>query len=156
LNRYRRTLIQERTREANRLQKVLEEAHVKLASVATDVLGVSGRAMLAALLGGQTDGQALAALARGRWRARMPALRRALDGRLIEHHRLLIQHILDHIDFLDFLDERMGQLTAQIEQRLRPYQEAAERLQAMPGVGAAAAATIIAEIGTDMTRFPSA
>ena len=125
LTRYRKTLVQERAQEANRLQKVLEEANLKLASVATDVLGVSGRAMLDAILGGETDPKTLADLAKGRLRARLPELQRALEARVLEQHRLLVQYILEHIDFLD---GKIAELTKQIEQHLAPFVEAVERL----------------------------
>src|SRR5438876_5287928 len=101
LVRYRKTLVQERAQEVNRLQKVLETANVKLAAVATDVLGKSGRAMLEALLGGEQDPEVLAELARGRLRAKLPELRKALAGRLQPHHRILITRSLAHIDFLE-------------------------------------------------------
>jgi transposase len=100
LTRYRKTLVQERAREVNRLQKVLEGANVKLASVATDVLGKSGREMVEALIGGEQDAQALSELARGRLRARLPVLRLALEGRVQPHHRFLLGRILAHIDLL--------------------------------------------------------
>ncbi len=153
LTRYRKTLVQERAQEANRLHKVLETASVKLSVVATDVLGVSGRAMLAALLEGQDDPEGLAELARGRLRAKLPELRRALEGRVQRHHRVLIARILAHIDFLE---ESIADVQQEIEQCLGPFVEAVDLLQTIPGVSEQAAATIVAEIGVDTGRFPSA
>jgi transposase len=101
LTRYRKTLIQERAQEVNRLQKVLEGANLKLAAVATNVLGKSGRDMLEAVVGGEQDAEVLAELARGKLRAKLPALRLALDGRTQPHHRFLLERILAHIDFLE-------------------------------------------------------
>ncbi len=153
LTRYRKALIQERAQEANRLHKVLETANLKLSAVASDVLGVSGRQMLAALLEGQEDPEALAELARGRLRAKLPALRRALEGRVQPHHRVLIARILAHIDFLE---ESVAEVQGAIDRALAPFADAVELLQTIPGVGATAAATIVSEIGTDMGRFPTA
>ena len=152
LTRYRKSLVEERAREINRLQKVLETANIKLASVATDVLGKSGRDMLEAILGGQNDPEILAELARGRLRAKLPDLRHALDGRVQPHHRLLLTHILAHIDFLE---ESLAQLEPEIEQYLAPFEEAMELVQSLVGIAETAAASIIAEIGIDMTRFAS-
>jgi transposase len=152
LMRYRKTLVQERADEVNRLQKVLETANVKLSSVATDVLGKSGRRMLDALLGGQGDPEVLAELARGRLRSKLPDLRKALDGRVQSHHRVLLTRILAHIDFLE---ESLAQLQAEMEQYLVPFEEAMELVQSVVGIGETAAASIIAEVGTDMTRFAS-
>lgn len=152
LMRYRKTLVRERADEVNRLQKVLETANIKLASVATDVLGKSGRSMLETLLGGQNDPEMLAELARGRMRPKIPELRKALDGRVQPHHRLLLTRLLAHIDFLE---ESLAQLQAEMEQYLTPFEEAVELVQSVVGIGDIAAAAIIAEIGTDMTRFAS-
>lgn len=153
LTRYRKTLIGERAQEANRLQKVLETANIKLAMVATDVLGVSGRQMLAALLGGEQDAEALAELARGRLREKLPQLRRALVGRVQPYHRILIERILAHIDFLE---ESIATLQREIDRCLLPFAQAVALLVTIPGVSAHAAATLIAEIGTEMAQFPSA
>ncbi len=153
LIRYRKTLVQERVDEVNRVQKVLELANLKLAAVATNVLGKSGRAMLEALIGGVTDTEALAELARGRLRAKLPELRQALEGRVTGHHRFLLTRILAHIDFLE---EALQVVQEEIDGRLRSYGEAVERLQTIPGVGETAAAVILAEIGPDMSRFASA
>jgi transposase len=153
LTRYRKTLVQERTNEANRLQKTLEGANLKLAAVATDVLGVSGRAMLAAMLGGERDPEVLAELARGTLRNKLPALRQALAGRVQPHHLVLIGQILGHIEFLE---QAIAQVQAEIERCLPPFEEALELLQTIPGIKAVAAAAILAEIGSDMSRFPRA
>ncbi len=152
LTRYRKSQIQERTREANRLHKLLEDAGVKLAVVASDVLGVSGRAMLEALLGGTTEPEVLADLARGRLRKKLPELRRALRGRFGPHHRFLLGQILAH---LDYLDETIEELSQHIEESLRPFALVVERLKTIPGVKQRTAEVIVAEIGTDMSRFPT-
>ncbi|HUY99854.1 MAG TPA: IS110 family transposase [Thermomicrobiaceae bacterium] len=153
LTRYRKSLVQQRTQEANRLQKVLEGANIKLAAVATDILGASGRAMLDALLGGQQDPAVLADLARGRLRAKLPALEQALTGRIQPSHRVVLRQILAHIDFLD---GAIAQLHDEITAALAEWQEAIDLLQTIPGIGPVAAAAIVAEIGVDMHRFPSA
>jgi transposase len=153
LTRQRTQLIRERVTVANRVQKVLEDANIKLASVASDVLGVSGRAMLRAMIAGQEDPAALAELARKRLRGKIPQLRQALRGRVTEHHRFLLGMLLDHIEQLEGLiarcDDRIGAAMA-------PFAEAAQRLRTVPGIGTQAAEIIVAEIGTDMSRFPSA
>jgi transposase len=153
LTRYRASLVQERAAAVNRLQKTLEGAGIKLASVASDVMGVSARAMLAALLDGQTDPAALAELARGRLRAKLPELRRALDGHFGPHHRFLVAEILGHIDELD---ERLERLDAEVAERLRPFEATLARLDAIPGVGRRGAEVILAELGADLSHFPSA
>jgi transposase len=153
LTRYRKTLVQERAQEVNRLQKVLESANIKLAAVASDVVGASARRMLEALLAGEEDVEALAQLAHARLRRRIPELRQALVGRIRPHHRVLLRRLLDHIDFLA---ASMAHLQAEIDVRLQPYAEGMTLLQSIPGISAVAAATIIAEMGSDMARFPSA
>jgi transposase len=153
LTRYRKSQIQERTREANRLHKVLEDAGIKLATVASDILGVSGRAMLAALTGGTTDPAVLADLARGRLRAKLPALRQALTGRFRPHHAFLVGQILAH---LDYLDETIAALSQEIETHLHPFAGAVGRLRTIPGVDQRTAEVLVAEIGVDMGRFPTA
>jgi len=152
LTRYRKTLVQERVAEVNRLHKVLEAANLKLASVASDVLGVSGRDMLAALLAGAQDPDALAELARGQLRAKLPDLRRALVGRVKPHHLVLIGRILAHVDFLE---QSIAEVQEEIDRSLAPFDEAVTLLDTIPDVGAVVAATLVAEIGTDMSRFPS-
>ena len=152
LTRYRKTLVQERSQEINRLQKLLEGANIKLAAVATDVLGKSGRDMLQAVIQGEQDAEVLADLARGRLRAKLPDLRQALIGRVQPHQRFLLHQILAHIDFLE---HSIGQVEHEVEQRLLPYEEAMTLLESIPGLQATTAAGILAEIGTDMSRFPS-
>ena len=152
LTRYRKSLVWERQREANRLQKLLEDANIKLGDVASDVLGASGRAMLRALCEGETDPEALAELAKGKLRAKLPALRVALEGRFREHHALLVSHLLSHIDYLD---ETIDALCAEIEQRLRPFERKRELLCTIPGVAERTAEVILAEFGHEMKRFPS-
>jgi transposase len=153
LTRYRKTLVQARTDEVNRLQKTLEGANLKIAAVATSVLGVSGRAMLDALLEGEQDPLALAELARGKLRAKLPVLRQALDGRVKPHHLVLLGQLLAHIDFLD---ASIADVQQAIEQSQAAFSDAVELLQTIPGVGAIVATSLVAEIGTDMSRFPSA
>lgn len=153
LTRYRTALAQERAAAVNRLQKTLEGAGIKLASVATDITGISARQMLEALVGGQTDPRALAELARGRLRAKLPALERALAGRFGAHHRFLVAEILGHIDDLE---ERILRLDAEVRLRQRPVEATLVRLDAIPGVGRRAAEIILAELGHDLSSFPSA
>jgi transposase len=153
LTRYRTTLVHERANEVNRLQKVLEGANIKLASVATDILGKSGRDILVALVGGTTEPAALAQLARGRLREKIPQLEQALSGQFSAHQRFLIAQQLAHIDFLDASLER---LSAEIGERLRPFEPEMERLQTIPGVGRRTAEVLLAEIGADLSRFPTA
>jgi transposase len=152
LTRYRKAQIEERTREVQRLEKVLQEAGIKLFSVATRVLGASGRAMLDALVSGTTDPEILAELARGRLRSKIPALREALEGRFSSHHALMVGRILSHIDYLD---ESIGELSAEIEGVIAPFSEEVELLESIPGVNRRTAEVLIAEIGVDMSRFPT-
>src|SRR5262245_3820680 len=153
LTRYRKALIQDRTREANRLHKILEDAGIKLATVATDILGVSGRAMLHALIAGTTDPDVLADLARGTLRKKLPALRQALAGRFHGHHAFMVSQQLSH---LDYLDETIAALSVRIEDALRPFEAELTRLDHIPGVGRRTAEVILAEVGRDMSRFPTA
>jgi transposase len=153
LTRYRSTLVQDRARTLNRLQAVLEDANLKLASVVTDIYGVSARAMLAAILAGQRDVDTLADLARGRLRAKRDQLKAALEGRVTAHHSFLLT---EHLSLLESLDEAIARVSGEIDQRLRAVQEAIALLDTLPGVGQRAAEILIAEIGTDMSRFPSA
>jgi transposase len=150
LTRYRKSLIRERASEANRLQKTLEDAGIKLSSVASDVLGVSGRLMLEALVSGTHDPEVLAELARGTLRKKLPALKQALAGQFKPHHTLIVAHILAH---LDHLDEAIATLTAEVEQRLAPFAEKAELLTTITGVAERNSQVIIAELGPDMSRF---
>jgi transposase len=153
LSRYRKTLIRERSQEVNRLHKVLEGANIKLGSVVTDVLGVSARRMLDALLGGERDPELLADLARASLRGKLAELRLALEGRVGHHHLVLVERILAHIDFIE---ESMQHLQEEVDRCLAPMRETVELLQTIPGVGETAAGIIVAEIGLDMSRFPSA
>ncbi len=152
LTRYRKTLVQGRTQEVNRLHTLLAGANRKLGAVAADILGKSGRAMRDALLGGEQEPAVLAALARGRMRAKLPLLRRALEGRLRPVHLTVLAAILGHIDGLD---EMVARLHDAIAAALAPFAEAVELLRTIPGISAVAAAAIVAEIGVDMGRFPS-
>jgi transposase len=155
LTRYRTSLVRERSAEANRLQKVLEGANLKLGDVATDVLGRSARQMLERIVAGATDAEAaaLAQLARGRLREKIPQLERALAGRVAPHQRFMLAQQLAHIDFMD---ETIERVSAEIAERLRPFDELLDNLDAIPGVGRRTAENLLAEIGTDMRRFPSA
>ena len=179
LTRTRRTLVQERTRVVNRLQKVLEAANIKLASVASDIMGVSSRQMLQALIEGQTDPETIAELAKGRLRKKIPALKKALTGLVDDHHRFLLSHHLAHIDFLDeqiaALDEAIELHIERMSQKpTRPgedasdgeghasggesltWSKAVELLDSVPGINRRMAETILAEIGIEMNQFPSA
>lgn len=153
LTRYRTQQVRDRAQEVNRLCKVLEDAGVKLSTVATNVIGVSGRAMLQALTEGVTDPDTLAGLARGKLRNKIPELRRALQGRFQSHHAFVVTQILAKIDFLE---EALAHLTAELEARLRPFAAAMTGLDTIPGVNRVTAMAIIAETGADMARFPSA
>ncbi len=153
LTRYRKALINERTREVQRLDKVLQDAGIKLSSVATEVLGKSGRAMLEALVSGTHDPEVLADLAKGRLRAKLPQLREALEGRFRAHHALILGELLGHIDYLD---EAVARLSAEVEKRIAPFSEEVALLDSIVGVDRRGAEVLIAETGADMTRFPSA
>jgi transposase len=153
LTRHRKTQIEERSREAQRLDKVLQDAGVKLSSVATDILGKSGRDMLAALVAGTRDPEVLAELARGRLRTKIPALRRALEGRFGPTHAVIVGEILAH---LDYLDEAIGRVSERIEEIVAPFGAAVDLLVTVPGIDRRLAEAIVAEIGVDMSRFPTA
>jgi transposase len=153
LTRYRTSLVRERTAEANRLQKTLEGANIKLASVATDILGKSGREILAALVAGATEGAALAQLAQGRLREKIPQLERALVGCVGSHQRFLVAEQLAHVDFLD---AAIARVSAEIAERVHPDEDAIARLDTIPGVGRSVAEALVAEVGVDLTRFPDA
>jgi len=152
LTRYRKAQIEERTREAQRLDKVLQDAGLKLSSVASDILGKSGRDMLNALAEGTRDPEILAELARGRMRDKIPLLQQALEGRFTRHHGLLVGGILSK---LDFLEELIGHLSAEIDQVIAPFEEAVELLDTITGVDRRTVEGLIAEIGVDMSRFGS-
>ena len=152
LTRYRVDLVAEKTREKNRVEKLLEDAQIKLSVLASDIFGVSGRAMMGALVEGERDPLVLAEMARTRMRAKIPELREAFTGRFSEHHAFLLERMLTHIDAV------AGDIRAvedRIEDLIVPFADAAARLDTIPGVGPVAARIIIAEIGVDMTRFPT-
>lgn len=153
LTRYRSTFIRERATLVNRVQKVLEDTNIKLASVASDVMGVSGRAMLAALVAGHTDPEALADLAKGRLREKHEQLVKALEGHVKPHQRFVLTELLCQIDSLE---ETIARFDEQIRQACAPFEAAVTLLDTIPGVARQAAEMIVAEIGTDMSRFPSA
>jgi transposase len=150
--RYRRSLVDMRSDEVRRLQKVLEGANVKLGDVAADVLGKSGRDMLEALAGGITDGAEMAEMARGKLRKKLPQLTLALEGSMGKHQRFMIQNLLQHIDFLE---ARIEEVSLEVGARMRPFELAMAALQKIPGIGRRSAQTILAEIGTDMSHWPN-
>jgi transposase len=153
LTRQRTQLIRDRATVANRIQKVLEDANIKLGDVASDVLGASGRAMIEAIIAGEDDPDHLAELAKRRLRGKIPALKQALHGRIAEHHRFLLRALMDQVASLEGLIARFD---ARIEEAMAPLAAAAERLRGIPGVGQQAAEVIVAEVGTDMAQFPTA
>ena len=150
--RYRRSVIEERTREAARVQKVLEGANIKLGSVASDVLGVSGRAMLRRLVAGETDAEALAGLARGRLRRKQPELVRALEGGVGAHQRLLLAEQLRHIEELE---ERLARLDAEIDRRMAPFESALEALDSRSGPADRSAVISLTACATWTSTSPS-
>jgi transposase len=153
LTRYRIDLLGARTAEKNRVEKLLEDACIKLSVVATDIFGVSGRAMMAALIGGERDPRVLAQLARSRIRAKLGLLEEAFNGHFDNHHAFLLTRMLGRIDAID---ADIAGVDAQIEAQLAPFASAAASLDDIPGVGPVAAAIILAEVGVDMSRFPTA
>ena len=153
LTRYRKRLIQTHAAENQRVQKVLEDAGIKLDSVAADVLGVSARLMLRALIAGERDPEVLAELAKGKLRNKIPMLREALRGSFRQRHATMLRITLDH---LEHLESAIDQLDVEVDQVMVPFTIARDRLDSITGVGKRAAECIIAEIGTDMTRFPTA
>ena len=153
LVRHRRTLIRERSQIVNRIQKVLEGANIKLSSVASNVVGVSGRAMLEAMVQGTVDPHALAALAKGRLQDKKPALESALQGLMGAHQRFMLA---SHLRILDSLDQEIGLVDEEVANRMGPFEGAISRIDEIPGVGLRAAQDILAEIGLDMSRFGSA
>jgi transposase len=152
LTRHRTQLVEEKTRTANRVQKVLEDANIKLASVATDILGVSGRAMLQALIEGEEDPVKLADCAQRKLRGKIPELEKALEGRLTEHHRFMLRLLWKQ---LGQQEELIAEVEAKIEEQTRPFAEVTERLKAVPGVDRRTAVAVLAEVGVEMTPFPS-
>ena len=153
LTRFRSTFIRERATLINRLQKALESANIKLASVVTNIEGVSGKAILNAIIEGRMSPEAMSALAKGRLRNKREALEQALVGRVQDHHRFILQELLCQIDSLDETIERFD---IEIETYCRPFEAAIERLDTIPGVARETAEVIVSEIGVDMTRFPTA
>ena len=152
LVRYRRSLIQQRAQVVNHIQKLLEGANIKLSSVASDVVGVSGRAMLEAMVRGVEDPKTLAAMAKGKLREKLPALEEALQGLMGDHQRMMLQSQLRH---LDFLDQEIAQLDEEVSKRMCPFEESIQRIMEIPGLGRRTGEQVLAEIGTDMGRFPS-
>lgn len=153
LTRYRRTLVRERTREKQRVEKLLEDAQIKLSSVISDVFGVSGRQMLAALINGERNPRILAQMSRGSMRAKISVLEEALAGHFTDEHAFLCQMMTDRIDDLT---DKIDRVSRRIEGQIAPYAAAVEQLDEITGVGTIAAQEIIAEIGVDMSRFPTA
>ena len=152
LCRMRTTLVRECVQVGNRLRKVLEDANIKLDSVASDALGVSGRDMILALAQGRDDPAELAELARGRLRAKLPELEKALEGQMTAHHRFLLRELMRQ---LSFLEGQVARFEKQIQRQMPPFEWAAELLMTVPGVDRTAACALIAEIGADMSRFAS-
>jgi transposase len=153
LTRYRTTLTTERSREVQRLEKELEDAGIKLSAVASDITGRSARAMLAALIDGERDTRVLAEMAKARMRSKIPQLVEALTGNFGAHHAFLCRL---HLERIDQLSTAIGQLSARIEEQMRPFARQLEQLQTIPGLGQTVAQVVIAETGADMTRFPTA
>jgi transposase len=153
LTRQRAQLVADKASVANRVHKTLEDANIKLSGVATDVLGASGRAMIARLIQGETDPERLADQAKGTLRRKILPLRQALEGRVTEHHRFLLEALMDQIRQLEGLIERYS---ARIVEAMRPFAEAEGRLMTIPGVGRQAAEVLVAEVGPDMAKFPTA
>jgi transposase len=152
LTRYRKTQIQDRSREVARLHKILEDTGIKLGCVASDIMGKSGRDMLSALVAGTTDPAVLAGLAQGLLRKKIPQLREALAGRFDTEHALIVGQILAHVEFLE---ESIDRLSAEIEERIRPFAAQRDLLMSIPGVQQRSAEVLIAEIGVDMSTFPT-
>lgn len=153
LVRYRRTLIRQRAQVINRIQKVLEGANIKLSSVASNVMGASGRAMLEAISKGVEDPQVLAGYAKGRLREKRPELEEALKGLVGPHQRTLLQ---SQLRLIDFLDAEISRMDEEIAERMRPFKEVLKRIDGIPGMGRRTAEDVLAEIGKDVDRFPTA
>ena len=152
LTRYRASLVVEQTAQKNRTEKLLEDACIKLSVVASDIFGVSGRQMMAALIAGQRDPHVLAQMARARMRTKIPQLQESFIGQFEDHHAFLLQRMLDHIDRLGV---DIGAVEERIDAEIAPFADAVTRLDEIPGVGVTAAQIIIAEVGVDMSRFPT-
>lgn len=153
VTRYRTDLVEARTAEKQRVEKLLEDAQIKLSVVASDIFGVSGRDMMAALISGQRDPQVLARMARGRMRAKIAQLEEAFTGYFTDHHAVLLTKMLARVDGLS---ADIAELESMIEEMVAPFARAVERLDEIPGIGPTAAAVVISEIGIDMSRFPAA
>lgn len=152
LTRYRKSLIRQRTAEVNRIQKILETANIKLGSVACDVLGASGRAMLRALIAGERDAVVLAGLAKGTLRKKIDQLIPSLTGRFLQRHAFLLRQMLDHVEFID---SQIATIDGEVERLCVPFEIPLQLLQSTPGVGSRTAQVILAEIGCDMNQFPT-
>lgn len=152
LVRYRRSIIEERSREISRIQKILEGANIKLSSVATNVLGVTGRAIIEKLVSGDLDDEDIEKLAKKALKKKLPQLKRAVNGLMGEHQKILLSIQLEHYDFLE---DQIKKLSVEIQNRLKYSEAEIELIDSIPGVGRTSAEEIIAEIGTDMSRFPS-
>ena len=152
LTRYRVALVSDRTGEKNRVEKLLEDAQIKLSVVASDIFGVSGRDMMAAMIAGEREPRVLAQMARSRMRTKIPQLQEAFYGYFTDHHGFLLTKMLARIDALS---SDIADLDVQIEAEIAPFADAVARLDEIPGIGPTAAAVIIAEVGADMTRFPT-
>ena len=150
--RYRKSLVEMRGDEVRRLQKVLEGANIKLGDVATDVMGLSGRSMVRALAEGEQDSNQLAGMARGKMRPKRQELQMALEGSVRPHQRFMLRNLLEHIEFLE---ARLEQVCAEIEERMRPFENALRLLRDIPGVGRRVAESILAEVGCDMSYWPT-
>jgi transposase len=153
LTRYRVSLTQEVNRIANRIQKVLEDANIKLASVASDPLGSSGRSMLRAIVGGNENADELAQMSKGILRNKIPELRGALEGRLTDHHRFMLKLLLEQLSSIEATIDKVEQ---EVEKRMRPFEETVHLLDTIPGVDLVTAWSLLAEIGFNMEQFPSA
>ena len=153
LTRYRVNLVQECNRIANRIQKVLEDANIKLAAVVSDSLGASGRAMLKAIIQGEQDAEKLSEMSKGTLRNKRDELKLAMEGRITTHHRFLLKELFDHLEFVEGKIER---LEAEISQRMHPFEEKVQHLRTIPGIDRITAWGLLAEIGMDMNRFPDA
>ena len=151
--RYRRRLIQQRAQMVNRIQQVLEGGNIKLASVASDVMGASGLMMLRAMVAGEEDPKVLADMAKGKLRDKIPELQWALQGTMAAHQRFMLD---SQLRMLDMLDKEIAHLNEEVGQRVFPFEESVQRIDEIPGIGRRNAEDILAEIGTDMSRFPSA
>jgi transposase len=153
LTRYRKRMVEVRTQEVVRLHGVLQRAGIKLSSVAKDIMGVSGRAILQALVEGKKDAAAMAELAKGSLRGKIPLLRKALEGQFAGHHRIMVAQMLAHVHYLE---ETIEELNREIDLRMEPYRPQRELLETIPGFGKRSAEVVIAEIGVDMNQFPTA